>query len=388
MKIAHVVCTFPPYKGGIGNSAFCFAKALVKLGHEVSVFTPYYPNSDFENILLTEETRKIKVFRLKPWLKYGNGAFLPQLLWKLNGFDIVHLHYPFYGSAEIVLLRKIFAGKKMKLIVHYHMDSTAAGLKGFIFKLYNIFILPLIVRLARVITCASLDYVGHSVLDSYYKKNKVKFRQTLFGVDLEQFVTYHDHRNEKNKEKIVLFVGSLDKAHYFKGLENLLKAIRLLKKDFADGIKLNIVGEGGMKQYYKNLSKSLGIEKQVNFKEGVGDSKLVSYYNYCDVAVLPSINQGEAFGLVILEAMACAKPVVASNLPGVRSVFKNGRHGLLAKPNDADDLAKKLKIILSDKKLAKKMGEKGKKFVESKYSWEKIGKKLDVIYHYAKYAPR
>lgn len=201
-------------------------------------------------------------------------------------------------------------------------------------------------------------------------------------------MVYRDHKNEERKEKVILFVGGLDKAHYFKGLENLLKAVNLLKKDFADGIKLNIVGEGDMKPYYKDLSKSLKIEKYVNFAEGIDDSKLVSYYNYCDVAVLPSVNKGEAFGLVLLEAMACAKPVVASNLPGVRSVFKKGRHGLLAKPNDVVDLANKLRTILNDKKLAREMGERGREFVENRYSWKKIGKKLDVIYHYVKYTPK
>lgn len=388
MKIAHVVCTFPPYKGGMGNSVYCFAKALAKLGHEISVFTPYYSNGDFENIFSAEESEKIKIFRLKPLFKYGNGAFLPQLLWKLNGFDIAHLHYPFYGSAEIVLLKKILSGKKMKLAVHYHMDSMAVGLKGLIFKLYNIFVLPLIARAAEIITCASFDYINHSALAGYYNKNKKKFRQTFFGVDLDQFVVYRDHKNEERKEKVILFVGGLDKAHYFKGLENLLQAVSLLKKDFANGLKLNIIGEGDMKPYYKDLSKSLEIEKYVNFAEKIDDSKLVSYYNYCDVAVLPSVNKGEAFGLVLLEAMACAKPVVASNLPGVRSVFKKGRHGLLAKPNDAVDLANKLRTILNDKKLAREMGERGREFVENRYSWKKIGKKLDVIYHYVKYTPK
>jgi glycosyltransferase involved in cell wall biosynthesis len=105
------------------------------------------------------------------------------------------------------------------------------------------------------------------------------------------------------------------------------------------------------------------------------------------VVVLPSINQGEAFGLVLLEAMACSKPVIASNLPGVRSVFKNGNQGLLVKPGDVKDLVKKIKVILTDDQLAKRMGRAGRSLVINKYTWDKVGRRLDIIYHYVKYTP-
>ena len=384
MKIAQVVCTFPPYKGGIGNSAYQFARVLSRQGHKVTVLTPDYSSG--------AKKKKIndgfEIIRLKPYIKYGNAAFLPQFLWKLKGFDIVHLHYPFYGAAEIVMLRKILFNRNMKLVVHYHMDSIGKGIKGFIFKLYKLFVLPILLRQAKIITCASLDYVKHSALADYYKNHKEKFRQIFFGVDLEQFVIYHDHKNKERKHKIILFVGGLDQAHYFKGLENLLKAVKIIKYELRDDVLLNIIGEGDLKPYYKNLAKQLKIAEQVCFTENVDNNKLVNYYNYCDVVVLPSINKGEAFGLVLLEAMACAKPVIASNLPGVRGVFKKGKHGLLAQPDNVDDLANKVKAILSDKNLARKMGQAGKELVKKKYTWEKVGKRLNSIYYYVKYTPK
>ena len=397
MKIAQIVCTFPPYKGGMGNSAYQFAKVMAKSGHDVTVFTPNYtlplvrlrgqvgliPFLNRRGEFTGEnKVRGVKIIRLKPLFKYGNAAFLPQLLWRLKNYDIVHLHYPFYGAAEIVMLRKMLFGKKIKLIVHYHMDSTAKGIKGFIVKIFRLFVLPILLKQAKIITCASLDYVKHSVLASYYKKHQKKFRQTFFGVNLEQFVIYHDHKNKERKNKVVLFVGGLDKAHYFKGLENLLKAIKIVRQDLRDDVLLNIVGEGELKPYYKNLAKQLKVAEHVHFAENADNNKLVDYYNYCDAVVLPSVNQGEAFGLVLLEAMACAKPVIASNLPGVRSVFKNGKHGLLVKPDNVADLVDKLKIILQDSVLAEKMGQAGRKLVEEQYTWGKVGKRLDLIYRH------
>lgn len=421
MKIVQIVCVFPPYRGGIGNSVYNIARTLAGFGHEITVFTPDYdgrkknkfdapltaPKSQFipylsEDSVVSGRGFNRKIFserdirsrqkgagfiirRLKPIIKIGNGALLPQLFFKLNGFDVVHLHYPFYGAVGAVLLRKLWSGKKMNLILHYHMDSRAKGLKGLIFYLYRILFLPICARLARVITCASLDYIKHSDLGSYYLLKPNKFKQTSFGVDLEQFVIYHDNLKKPSLPSL-LFVGGLDKAHYFKGLENLLKALaEIIKNPEFSSTILNVIGRGDLLEYYKKCSRGLSLTKAVFFHENISDNELVDFYNRCDCLVLPSINRGEAFGLVLLEAMACAKPVITSNLPGVRSVFKKGRQGLLVKPDNVKDLVEKLKIILGDKERARDMGRAGRELVEKKYTWEKVGKRLDVIYHFVKY---
>ncbi|MDP2736563.1 MAG: glycosyltransferase family 4 protein [bacterium] len=386
MKIAQIVCTFPPYRGGIGNSVYNISENLADLGYGVTVFTPNYDYKNEDEFHHHEG--KFKVERLKPLYKRGNAAIIPQLFWKLKDFDIVHLHYPFYGAIMPVLFLKLLLGRKMNLILHYHMNSRAKGFKGAVFYLYNIFILPFLVRAAKIITCASLDYVKHSDLGKYYQVKPDKFRQILFGVNLEQFVTYHDNKNKERKNKIILFVGGLDKAHYFKGLENLLKALAIIiKKPVLSSTILKVVGRGDLLLYYKDCVRNLGLGENVKFYENVDNSKLVDFYNYSDCLVLPSINTAEAFGLVLLEAMACSTPVVASNLPGVRSVFKNGREGLLVQPGDVNDLANKIMTILGDKKLAERMGRAGRELVENKYTWDQVGKRLDSIYHYVQYTP-
>ena len=387
MKIAQITCIFPPYQGGIGNSVYNISECLADLGHEVTVFTPNYGYKIEEEVYQHEG--KYRVERLKPLFKYGNAAIVPQLFWKLKNFDIVHLHYPFYGALGPVLLVKLLLGRKMNFILHYHMDSSAKGFKGAVFYLYNILILPFLVRAAKIITCASLDYVKHSNLRQYYQAKPEKFRKIFFGVSLEQFLTYHNNVNKRRKNKVILFVGGLDKAHYFKGLENLLKALAIIiKESKLNSTILKVVGRGGLRSYYQNYALNLGLGNNVRFYDQVDDSKLVDFYNYSNCLVLPSINKSEAFGLVLLEAMACSTPVIASNLPGVRSVFRNGREGLLVKPNDVNDLANKIKIILSDKKLAEGMGLAGRKLVESKYTWNKVGKRLDFIYHCLHYTPK
>ncbi|MDO9399802.1 MAG: glycosyltransferase family 4 protein [bacterium] len=380
MKIAQIICTFPPYRGGMGNVVYHFSSGLADLGNDVTVLTPDYSAKNSKNNFFEDSKFNFKILRLKPLFKYGNAAFIPQLFWKLNNYDIVHLHYPFFGAMEIIVLLKLFFRKKFKLVVHYHMDAKAPGFKGLVFKLNNLLILPILLWQAKIITCASLDYIKHSNIANYYIKHSRKFRQTLFGVDLKRFTIQSGVIQEKN-QKTILFVAGLDKAHHFKGLENLFQAIKILKNSLNIKFNLTIIGEGDLKDYYKNLAKDLEIDEIVNFLGQVDNDKLVDYYNYSDVFVLPSISQSEAFGLVLLEAMACAKPVIASNLPGVRGVFKNNIQGLLVEPKDVYDLAKKLKIILTNNNLARQMGQAGRKLVEDKYTWKKVVKRLDLIYN-------
>ena len=172
-------------------------------------------------------------------------------------------------------------------------------------------------------------------------------------------------------------MGGLDKAHYFKGVDVLIKALPMLH---VTCYILHVVGDGDLRSEYERLATRLGIADKVNFISKVPNNDLPKYYQQCDVFVLPSINQGEAFGMVLLEAMACGKPVIASRLPGVRSVFKNGKQGLLVEPGNAADLAEKIEIILGDNDLAKKMGGEGRMLIEEKYIWNKAGERLDEVY--------
>lgn len=373
MKIAQVICTFPPYKGGMGNSVYHFSRELAKLGHEVTVFTPLYSNQSCQP---DYDCPDFEVVRLKPLLSHGNSAILPQLPWRLKDFDIVQLHYPFYGTALSVSLVRLFR-PSMKLCVYYHMDNKARGFKGLVFQLYRFLVLPVILRLADEIACSSFDYVSHSEARGYYGKHAQKFNSVSYGVDTELFRPGLGREDKGGKE--ILFVGALIKQGCFKGLDILFSAFKRVRNQIDDCL-LRIVGQGDMEQYYRDLAGTLDIGEDVDFVTDADDKDLVGCYQSCDMLVLPSVDSSEAFGIVLLEAMACGKPVVASDLPGVRSVFKNGEHGLLAVPGDVKDLAKKISAILQDEKAAEQYGKAGYDLVKAEYTWERAAEKLNAIY--------
>ncbi len=367
MNIAHVVCVFPPYKGGIGKSALDFSLMISSLDNYSVVFTPLYDNKKEKLV------DSIEVVRVKPLIKIGNGAFIPTLFFKLKKFDLVYLHYPFFGGSEIVWLFKLL-NKKTKLIIHYHMDVT--GLPWFlkILSLPTKIIQKSLFNKADLITVASFDYLENSDIANYYIKNKEKFRETYFPVDTCKFFP-KKNMIEPGVKKI-LFVGGLDRAHYFKGLEVLIDAMASLgdRNDW----ELIVVGRGGLQNFYHNKCKENNIFNRVTFLNSVSDEDLPLVYRDSDFLVLPSINKGEAFGIVLLEAMASGLPLIASNLPGVRSVYSD-EEGLRVAPNDAGDLSEKIKFFLENPDIVSKMGKNARNLVKSKYAKEKISERLNTI---------
>ena len=141
-----------------------------------------------------------------------------------------------------------------------------------------------------------------------------------------------------------------------------------------------IGGEGDLKEKYQKMAVDLKIKDKVIFVGNISNDQLIKFYNLTDIFVLSSISRSEAFGLVLLEAMACGKPIIVSNLPGPRTLVKEGENGFKVKPGDADDLAKKIGLILKDRQLIKKMGENALKLVREKYNWKEIVQKLEKIY--------
>lgn len=378
MKIAHIVSTYPPYYGGMGNVAFQMASGLADLGHTVEVFTPQYYRP--EEIKPREappilrhapevEERVDYARRLQPSLQYGNAARLAQLKKELDAFDIVHLHYPFFGTAGLVRRWKRWHPDR-PLVITYHMDTRGPGWKGVIFKLYSRFWMPRILWSADCLTASSFDYLEGSEARNVFHAAKERWIELPFGVDLERFFP-----GEKDIEPTVLFVGVMDAAHYFKGVPVLLNALYLLKKR-GKPVQAILVGEGELRGQFEAQAKALGLSDTVRFMGGVTDEELPDTYRAADVLALPSLSRSEAFGMVLLEALASGIPVIASNVPGVRNVPKDA--GILVPPNDARALAEALERIFSGNLAALKA--RARAVAEEYYDWRPIVKKLEGVY--------
>lgn len=255
-----------------------------------------------------------------------------------------------------------------------------------------------LLKQAETIVCASIDYVSQSQIKKYYRHYPDKFQEIPFGVNLNKFqpklmeksadskiiakakkiVHYINDRFIKKNRLDLLFVGGLDTAHYFKGVDILLKSLSGIT---SRPWRLLIAGEGDRRPYYESLAVKLNLEKKVEFRGKLTDEELVRSYQNSDLLILPSINNNEAFGLVLIEAMACGVPVIASNLPGVRNVFNNHQQGLLVEPGNADDLKKKLEFIFNNEEMRRLMSLSARKLAEDKYDIEIMKKKLTKLFN-------
>ncbi len=338
MKVAVVVSTFPPYKGGMGNVAADHAAAFRRAGHDAAVFAPGQG--------------------LHPLFKIGNAACVPGLLWKLRGFDAAELHYPFFGGAEWVWLWKKTFGRRTRLTVLYHMDTVGKGFAARIFSLYRAFFLKAILRAADAIIVTSREYFASSQIA--FLKNDPRVREIPLGVDTNFF------RPGGEKKNAILFVGGLDAAHYFKGVPMLIEAFAKIAAN-APETELWIVGDGNLRASYETLAAKTGFAGHIRFHGRVSDERLAELYREALIHVLPSVDRSEAFGLVTLAAAASGVPSIVSDLPGVRSLVEPGVTGLVVPPLNVEALADALQTLLSDPDRAAAMGRAARGRAERVY---------------------
>lgn len=379
MRIAIITPVYPPYSGGMGTLARDHAEMLARAGHDVTVLTPRKRSG-------LAETPGVFVRGLRPLCTYGNAALLPQLFFALDDFDVVHLHYPFLGAAEFVLWWKALAPRRTRLVVTYHMDLVGTGWLSRFFRAYSRRILPDLAEQADKITVTSNDYAQSSLLAKLPARVLKKIVVLPPSVPNGRFSPnakedFLPMRLERNpKERTVLFVGGLDRAHYFKGVPVLLRAfLRLRSRSPEPKAVLIIVGDGNLRPMYERLAASLGIRDRVIFLGKVLDEELPAAYRLADVVVLPSVDRSEAFGIVLLEAMASGRPIIASNLPGVRTLVAAGKNGLLVPPGDDDALAVAMFSLLTKRSLVQKMGQASRVLARA-YTADRIAHRLVKLY--------
>jgi len=374
MKIAVVVSTFPPYRGGMGNMARSYALELTRRGHEVEVFCPAY--GPVEEL----PADPFRVHRLKPRIAFRNSAFVPQLHGELKRFDVVNLHYPFYGGAEAVLLLKNARKSSLPLIVNFQMDTFGRGPVGWGMAVYARLVLPAVLKAADRVIVTSFDYADHSEAKAVFRAHPEKFRDVPPGVDTEKFIPRGKNPDRllkygiRPEERVVLFVGGLDTAHAFKGVDFLLETWARRK---ASGAKLMIVGRGNLRDRFIRQAADLGIAGSVVFDGAVGDEDLPALYNLADLFVLPSVDRSEAFGIVLIEALASGVPVLASDLPGVRSVVEVGQNGFTFRVRDGVDLAAKMALCLKDDDLRVRMAAAARAIAVSRYNQTAVGAEVE-----------
>jgi len=350
--------------GGVEEYVHHLSKGLTSRGHQVTVVCAAAGESALKD---AGYPRKL----LRSWFRLANTDITPALLPTLlsSDFDLIHTHIPTPWTAEISALVSRIRNKP--LILTYHNDIRGEGIYALVAWTYNRFILPLVLRQASRIIITRTRH-----LSPYLAPFSGKLVCIPPGVDSHFFSPGKD----PGKRGDLFFLGIFDEYHQYKGFDVLLQAIALLVQQGTD-LTLIAGGSGPLVGRYRELAADLSIERNVIFPGYIPGGELPSYYAGTIAFVLPSTDPSrEGFGIVLLEAMACGRPVIATDIAGMAAEIEECGAGIIVKRNDPSELADAIRRLIDNKPLAGRMGDAGRRLIEERFDWEIIAGRVETLY--------
>ena len=365
--------SYPPSVGGTEYAVQGLAHALTLHGHRVTIVTPKLMPGTPQN----DEVRVVRFSTMKAW----GSKFLSQ---NVRGFRQVveqHRSQPFdylqsfhvspFGITSVVLKKMLHLPLITSLMGAdtYSPQSEMAPRDRWV----TLPFLPWVMNSSNLVTAPSEDLARHALRQGCRKKITV----IPHGVDPDRFDPsalqtsarlVRERLGIRNDGFMLLTVHRLDKR---KDLSTAIQALRNVLRH-KPNVKLVVVGAGPERGRFLELAKREGVAPSIVFVGYVSDQQLPSYYAATDLFLLSSFY--EAFGLVLLQAMAAGKCVVASNVGGVPEIVRDGVTGFLFPVGNVDVLTSILLDVLEDEEHRLKMGEAGRKRVLEGYTWAEISK--------------
>lgn len=288
--------------------------------------------------------------------------------------DIVHTHK--YKDSILATMAARCVGVPHVIRVVHGMPEPFNGLRNANMFLYTMVDRLVMGRLVARIIAVSSD-IERALVRTYGTDRIVRIHN---GIDLD-VVRVRTPRSDKRKEwnfsGAVTLVGTVGRLVPVKGHTVLLDALQILHQSNRT-VNLLIVGDGPLRGHLEAEVRRLGLEQFVRFAGHQADA--YDFINMMDVFVLPSLHEG--IPMVLLEALALQRPVVATRVGGIPEVIEHGRTGLLAEPSDATSLARLIQRIVEDSPMAVSMGKAGRTRVEEEFTaLTMAGKTADLYEH-------
>lgn len=349
--------------GGAERYLLRLLPELKKRNIDVGFFCTYQNNNDEIITYFIHHFRQyeIPVYVYKTaypnWLK--NAHQLVKII-KNEEYTILNAHLL---HAEIVsALSKIFFRTSCKLVVTKHgylqrfMDQY-----GLDYTKINKLSISYLVEKYLQRTVTKNFAVSKGVADFYVQSGICEASQMeVIYHGLDAYSGDKEIASIRYSDNQILVIARLKK---FKGHSLIIEAVKILCEEISD-FKLLILGVGEEMNNLQNLVDKYNLSKWVAFEGHV--ENVYDYINGSDIIVAPSL--AEPFGLIVLEAYSCAKPVIAFDVPAFDENIVDGESGLLVLPYNIQSLAEKIKYLLQNKIIAKKMGENGLEILKNKFS--------------------
>lgn len=379
MRIVHIGKYYPPRPGGIENFVADLAREQARSGHDVTVLVHAGKEPGVGRMVME---RGVRVRRVRSYGQLVYAPVAPGFGWALWRTlrrirpDVVHVHMPNVSAFWLLL-----GLKGRPVVVHWHADVVASGFDvglRVLYPLYRIFERALL-RRADVVVATSQPYLDSS---DALRGVRRKCRVVPLGLSPERVgaalgPTGNADRTASGEEPRPM-IFSVGRFAYYKGYEHLVRAM----VDVPEA-RLVIAGSGPRHEAVSRLVEQYDVPCRVSAPGHVDEVELRKLFAMCDVFCLPSIERTEAFGVVLLEAMAHARPLVTTAIPGsgVNWVNKHGETGLVVPPGDPAALSEALRWMMAHPEERQRMGERARKRFVEQFHIVAVQKAMDDVYY-------
>ncbi|MEU6403052.1 glycosyltransferase [Streptomyces sp. NPDC046985] len=363
--VAVVTPYYPPKIGGVEQYTARLAAAVAADPGMRAVVITTRLDGGLRTRVSTEDG--VLVVRLGAWLKLSNTPLSP--LWPLQlrrwlrrtGADVVNAHAPVPGLGDLAVAA---AGRRRTTVLTYHAGSMHKGAAGSgaadrLIGLYERAVLPRVFARARHLVAVS----PVSLADG--RPHAVRITP---GVDTDRFTPGEP---ASRRPRTIVYVGRMDRSSAWKGVDVLVRAFARLARDVPEA-RLRLVGDGDALPGLRALAAELGVAERLQTPGALSGEALADAVRTAAVLALPSLTEAESFGMALVEGMACATPLVGSDVGGIPHVVADGETGLLVPPGDPDALAAACAKLLTDGGLADRMGAAGRRTAEEHYAWPRL----------------
>lgn len=374
MKIGIITQAYYPIKGGVTEHVHATAEELRRRGHDVTIITAYFNRGDEEWSDGVERIGRDLTLPINS--AFVNVTIGLRLRWDLrrlaekHQFDLLHIHNPLDPVLPMLSVLTL----PMPKVGTFHTSKPSS----FGFALFR---KPIEQRVnQRLSVRIAVSEAAKQFYGMYFQG---PWEIIPNGVDVARF-----HPEAKPMPRFtdgkpnILFVGRMDPR---KGVHIILDAFTRIAERVPES-RLLIVGGGILIHHYKRFIP-VQFAHRIHFLNYVSREDLPRYYATADICCFPAYGR-ESFGIVLAEAMASGKPVVASNIPGYAAVMDDGVTGLLAEKGNPKDFSEKLISLLGDSAARQRMGSAGRKKAETLYAWPRIVDQLEEKYLQAIAAPK
>lgn len=354
MRILELGKFYPPERGGMETLLQIWAEGFRDQGAHVTCVVANRTRNT-----VVERQPGLEVHRLASGGQLLSTSLCPAYPGASRRFpaDVIHAHFP-NPLADLAVIR---APSHIPVVVHWHSDIVR---QKAVLRLYKP-IQDAMLRRANRIVVATPQHLEYS---DWLGPWQHKVEVIPFGLDLDRFAATPttDAKTATFRQGVgdrIVFLN-IGRLVGYKGQRYAIEALPNVPSAL-----LWLVGTGPLESELRQLAAQLGVADRVRFWGDVPDADLPALLHACDVFLFPSITPNEAFGLVLVEAMACAKPLVACNLrSGVPYVCRSQDNGLVVPPMDPVSLASAMEELIGSTDLRRRLGQRGQSRARGEFS--------------------